>query len=69
MAQIDRVGGNQFGLREAFNSYNHSLTIAKKILDLLTHLNNHVNVLGEGGQTGGGQTERYNKNRGAGAWR
>lgn len=33
----------------------------KKILDLLTHSNNHADVQGEGGQIEGGQTERYNK--------
>ncbi len=61
MAQIDREGGNQSGLGEAFNSYNHSLTFEKKIPDLFTHSNNHANVQGEGGQIEGGQTERYNK--------
>lgn len=30
MAQIDREGGNQSGLGEAFNSYNHSLTFEKR---------------------------------------
>lgn len=59
MAQIDREGGNQSGLGEAFNSYNHSLTFEKK--DLFPHLNNHANVQGEGGHIEGGQTERYNK--------
>ena len=61
MAQIDREGGNQSGLGEAFNSYNHSLTFEKKILDLFTHSNNHADAQGEGGQIEGGQTKRYNK--------
>lgn len=67
MAQIDREVGNQSGLGEAVNSYNHSLTFGKKkkkILDLFTHCNNHSNVLGgerRGGQVEGGQMERYNK--------
>lgn len=61
MAQIDREGGNQSGLGEAFYSYNHSLTFKKKILDLFTHSNNHTDAQGEGGQIEGGQTERYNK--------
>ena len=30
MAQIDREVGNQSGLGEAVNSYNHSLTFGKK---------------------------------------
>lgn len=30
VAQIGRVGGNQFGLGEAFNSYNHSFTLEKR---------------------------------------
>ena len=58
MAQIDREGGNQSGLREAFNSYNHSLTFEKKILYLFPHSNNHADAQGEGGKT-----ERYNKEK------
>lgn len=62
VAQIDREGGNQSGLGEAFNSYNHSLTFGKKkkkrkILDLFTHCNNHSNVLGGGRRTGWGRTD------------
>lgn len=57
MAQIDREGGNQSGLGEAFNSYNHSLIFEKKKTpSLFTHSNNHAHVQGEGGQT-----EMYNK--------
>lgn len=61
MAQIDREEGNQSALGEAFNLYNHSHTFEKKILNLFTHLDNHSNVQGEGGQIEGGQLERYNK--------
>lgn len=61
MAQIDREGGNQSGLREAFNSYNHSLTFGKNILDLFSHSNHPANVLGGEGQIEGGRTARANK--------
>ncbi len=39
MAQIDREGGNQSGLAEAFNSYNHSPTFGekKKRLSICSH--------------------------------
>ena len=37
MAQIDHEGGNQSGLREAFSSYNHSLTFEKKRSTICSH--------------------------------
>lgn len=37
MAQIDREGGNQSGLGEAFNSYNHFLTFEKKRSSICSH--------------------------------
>lgn len=66
MAQIDREEGNQSALGEALNSYNHSHTFRKKkkgrkIPNLLTLSNNHVNVEGKGGRIEAGQTKRHNK--------
>lgn len=67
MAQIDREGGNQSGLGEAFNSYNHSLTFGKKKKKERSSICSHTATItamfwgGGGGQVEGGQTERYNK--------
>lgn len=61
MAQIDREGGNQSGLGEAFNSYNHSLTLEKKICShtqiIMPMLREKENRLREDRQ------ERYNKEK------